>query len=76
MPQGKDARRRGRIEFFLSGDDLAYFDDLKGEMSRPALARILIGYALDDDNPGKALARHAQAAKRKRKQEIERRAKR
>ena len=44
MARSKDAG--GKVEIFLADSELAYFDDLKGEMSRPALARILIEFAL------------------------------
>lgn len=53
----------GKVEIFLSGPELAYFDDLKGEMSRAALARILISFALK--RADEAFAHHAQTVKHK-----------
>lgn len=56
---------RGKVEIFLAGEELAFFDELRDDMSRAALARILIRYALSD--PEAALGYHGRLVVESRK---------
>ncbi len=60
--------RAGKVEVFLIEDDIAFFDDLRGDMSRAALATILIAYGLE--NAEKALAYHGIQAKKRHQRDV------
>ncbi len=60
--------RTGKVEVFLDETDLAFFDDLRGDMSRAALASILIAYGLE--NAEKALAYHGIQAKKRHNRDV------